>query len=1013
MRFALLGPLTVLDDAGVQVTPAGARQRSLLAWLLARANTPVSYDVLIDAVWSGRRASAPPTMVRSAVMRLRHALGPGPAARIVAQPPGYLIRVGESELDMLEFEALYRESGDAVRAGDWHGTARLTAQALALWRGEPMVDAPDGTLREQVVARLERLRVEVLADSAQAELNLGQHERVVPRLRDLTADHPLSERFHTQLMLALARSGRQAEALAAYRDARRVLVDELGIEPGPELRHLQQRILAGDPGLLVPSTPRLPGTAAVAPRPSEVPRQLPAGLGHFVGRADELKALSALLVQRVGAAGGVGAGNAGGAVVISAIDGRAGIGKTTLAVHWAHQVADRFPDGQLYVNLRGFDPSGTPMPPSEAVRRFLGALGVPARRIPADPEEQVALYRSELAGRRMLLVLDNARSVEQVRPLLPGSPGSLVLLTSRNRLAELVAVDGAVPLTLDLLTRHEARDLLIGRLGGERVLAAERTATELADLCARLPLALNIAAAHAALHPARALSHLVEELRDTRRRLDTLAIGGGAADVRTVFSWSYRALSPQAARAFRQLSLYPGPDISLLAVVDLTGLGLAATRLVLHELTAAHLIAEHNTGRYSFHDLLRAYATERARTEDTDTERHDATRRICDFYLHTAHNADRVLHPYRPPVQLDPPTGAAQHHLPADVPAALVWLEAEHANVLAAQRVAAELHWHSLVWQLAWSLSTFHIRRGHRHDELTAWQAALQAVAHLPDLVPRIRAHRLIGRAYAELGSHQDAIGHLNHALALAAHHDDLREKAHTHRTLAWAWERRGDARQALHHATRARDLDHALDQPTWEAYALNQMGLYTARLGEYDTARAHCETALVLHRRHQDPTGIAETALTLGYLQYRTGHHLEAVDHYQEAVALFRSIGNTFQAADALDGLGHPCAALGRHEQARTAWRGALDIYQLQGRVRDAARVQGQLDGLGSRGDTGLSDERPAAGGEGSDCRRAGVQQDGGVEFGCELTDDAQARPQHAADGADRAAGHRQEHPR
>lgn len=949
MRFALLGPLTVLDDAGARVTPAGARQRSILAWLLALANTPVSYDVLIDAVWNGQRPEAPPTMVRSAVMRLRHALGPGPASRIVAQAPGYLIRVEEAELDTLRFEALCREAGEAVRAGEWAGTARVTAQALALWRGEPLLDVPDGRLRERLVPRLERLRLQALADGAEAELNLGHHEQVVPRLRDLTAGHPLSERFHAQLMLALARSGRQAEALAAYRDARRVLVDELGIEPGPELRHLQERILAGDSELLGPAAPRSRTAPAPPPRSSDVPRQLPAGLGHFAGRADELKALSELLARRAGA---------GGAVVISAIGGTAGIGKTTLAVHWAHQVADRFPDGQLYVNLRGFDPSGTPMPPAEAVRRFLGALGVPARRIPVDPEEQVALYRSELAGRRVLLVLDNARDVEQVRSLLPGSPGSLVLLTSRNRLAELVAVDGAVPLTLDLLTRHEARDLLIGRLGGERVLADEDTATELADLCARLPLALNIAAAHAALHPTRALSHLVEELRDTRRRLDTFAIGDGAADVRTVFSWSYRALTPQAARAFRQLSLYPGPDISLLAAASLTGLDVAATRRVLGELTAAHLVAEHTQGRYGFHDLLRAYATERAHAEDAEAERHDATRRICDFYLHTAHDADHVLHPYRPPVRLDPPASAAHHQSLADVPAAITWLEAEHSNVLAAQQAAADLHRYQVVWQLAWTLSTFHIRRGRRHDELAAWQAALQAVAHLPDLVPRIRAHRLTGRAYAELGRHEDAIGHLHRALALAGHDHDLCEKAHTHRTLAWAWERRGDARQALHHAAHARDLDHALDRPTWEAYALNQMGLYTARLGDYDTARSHCQAALALHSRHQDPTGIAETALTLGYIQHRTGHHLEAIDHYQEAVARFRTIGNIYQAADALDGLGHPHAALGRSEQARATWRQALDIYQQQGRAPDAARVQGQLDGLGDRGDRELPAE-------------------------------------------------------
>jgi DNA-binding SARP family transcriptional activator len=489
MRCALLGPLRILDDEGGSVALTGAHQRSLLACLLIRANTPVSHDALIDMVWDGRRSAGPPTMVRSVVMRLRQSLGPGPAARIVARPPGYLIRVDESELDTLRFEALCHDAGRAVQDGAWAAAARASAQALALWRGMPLLDVPTTMLRDQVTPRLEQLRLQVLEDGARAELHLGHHEQLIPRLRDLTAGHPLRERFHAQLVLALARTGRQAEALAAYQQARQALVAELGVEPRPELCRLHERILVGDTELLPPPV----RTRSAAPQ-ARAPRQLPAGISHFVGRAAELKALSDLLSQQDPVCGAVG---------IATIGGPPGIGKTALAVHWAHQHADRFPDGQLYLDLGGVGPA--PLAPADAVRRLLGALGVPAHRIPADLDEQAALYRTLVADRRVLVVLDHARDVQQVRPLLPGAPGCLVLVTSRRQLTDLVALHGAVPVTLDPLAETEARDLLVSRLGGERLAWQESAVAELIAACARQPLALNVAAAHAALHPTRPL----------------------------------------------------------------------------------------------------------------------------------------------------------------------------------------------------------------------------------------------------------------------------------------------------------------------------------------------------------------------------------------------------------------------------------------------------------------------------------------------------------------------------
>lgn len=907
----------------------------LLATLLLHANKPVSIDALADAVWNGAPPAGAATTLRGHVLRLRRILGPDAGARVVVRDPGYLVRVADSELDVLEFQELSRSAGAAIHAGAWAKAATAASRALAQWQGTPLVDVPCQALHDAWVPRLEQVRVQSLEWRIDADLHLGRRDQLVPELRALVADHPLRERFHTQLVLALAGSGRRAEALTAYQDARRVLIGELGIEPGPELRDLQERVLAGDAGLLNPPRPAGESTPS---RAAVVPRQLPPTTRHFVGRETELEVLAELLSRQA---------EANGTVVISAIGGTAGIGKTTLAVHWAHQAAARFPDGQLYVNLRGFDPSREPMPPLDAIRRFLDALGVPPGRIPVDPEDQAAFYRSHLADRRMLILLDNARDDEQVRPLLPGTPGVLVLVTSRNRLGGLVAVDGAIPLTLDLLTEPEARDLLIRRLGSERVLADERTAAALIDLCARLPLALNIAVAHAVLHPARPLSELVDELRDARRRLDTLALEDTAADLRAVFSWSYRALSPAAARVFRLLGLHEGPDISLQAAASLAALDLDAAGHALDELVRAHLLTEHAPGRFSFHDLLRAYAADQAHTRESETAREQALRRVCDFYLHTTHAADRLMAPERPSVELAPPAPGTQPYLLPDVSTAVAWLDAEHPNVLAAQRTAAAYGWHAVVWQLAWTLTTYYRNQGRAQDQVTVWQAAADCIEHLPDSTSRIRAFLHLGRSHAESGHHDEAIKNLNQAVALADLHGTPADRTHTQFAFTRAWELHGDDRQALHHARIALDLCRTLGEPVWEADALNAVGWHAAQIGEYDTARAHCESALALLHHDDNPDSRGQCLKTLGYIEHHAGRHRLAVDHYHQALNLFRDIGNTYDCAIILEELGHPHAALGQHDQARTVWRQAVELYRHQNHPEAADRVQRQLDAI------------------------------------------------------------------
>lgn len=675
-----------------------------------------------------------------------------------------------------------------------------------------------------------------------------------------------------------------------------------------------------------------------------LPRQLPAAPAGFTGRAAELARLTHALDATA---------EPSATVVVTAVGGMGGIGKTALALHWAHHNADRFPDGQLFVNLRGFDPTGEPMPPASAVRGFLDTLGVALQSIPADLDAQVGLYRSLVADKRLLIVLDNARDAAQVTPLLPGSPTCTVIVTSRDRLTGLVTTHNARPLALDVLDEHEARVLLARRLGQQRLETEPEATAELLAYCAGLPLALSITAGRAQAHPHVPLAVLAGELHDTATRLSALDADDPHTNLDTVLSWSYHALTAEQAEYFRLLGIAPGADISLAAAATLLDLPVHQAKAVLRTLQRASLLDERTPGRYHMHDLTRLYATEQAHHTQPADQRDAALRRLVDFYLHTAHIADRLLYPHGDPLQLDPPVSGCQPHPLPDHTAALAWFDTEHANLLATLHTATTHGWHQAVWQLASTLHTFHLRRGHLHDALVVWRAGLAAARRLPDPAAHTRAHRLLGYAYARLGRHDEAIDHLHHALALAERHHDPTGQADTRRMLAWAWEHRGELRRALEHATHALHLYRTLDLPVREAEALNTMGWYVARLGDHDQARTHCQAALALHRRHRDRVGEAATLDSLGYLDHHTGHHHQAIDHYQQALTLFRYLGFTYQVADTLDGLGHPHAALGQHDQARTVWRETLELYRQQGRDEDAERVQQQLHALDKHPDT------------------------------------------------------------
>ena len=931
MRFGVLGPLLVIaGQSGEPDTISAARLRALLAVLLWRANQPVPADELADLVWDGAPPAGAVEATRALVMRLRRGLDQRAAARIVTRPGGYAIEVSDGELDAFQFEALTQEAGTAVRAGQWAQAARSAAQALGLWRGTPLVDVPSHLLRDRWVPRLDQLHMQALQWRIEGDLHEGRHEQLIGELGELTAQHPLREHFHGQLMLALSRSGRQAEALAAYQRARDVLAAELGVEPGPVLRDLHQRILAADPSLTVTEP-----TRAAADDQQAVPRELPRAVPGFTGRLAEVDALNRLIDEP--------GEQAPGTVVISTIGGTAGVGKTALAVHWAHQVAGRFGDGQLYVNLRGFDPSGTPATPAEAIRGFLDALGVPPERLPARQDAQAGLYRGLLTGKRMLILLDNARDEDQVRPLLPASPGSLVIITSRNQLAGLAAADGARLLGLDVLTHDEAVQLLSARIGTGRTAAEPAAAGEIAALCAHLPLALAVAAARAAARPRFPLIQLAAELRGAVGRLDALDAGDPAASVRAVFSWSYQQLSLDAARLFRLLGVHPGPDISSNAAASLAAVQPPQAGRLLRELARDCLITEHTPGRYAFHDLLRVYAASQARDNDSQPDQDAAIGRILDHYLHTAYHSSGLLMRSREPIALAPPNGGTCPERPADQRQALAWFDAEHQVLLAIVTLANETGAYRHAWQLPRAMTDYLFRRGYLHERLSITSSALAAAIRLEDALGQAMSLRGLGTACLYTGNYDQARTYLERCLPLYQRLDNRWGQAAAQQNLSLLANAQARYRDALSHSEQALRLYHDIGDEGGEAQVLNNVAWDHAVLGEYQQAREFCEQSLALMTKLGDCDFEYHVLDTLGYAELHLGDFAQAAEHFEFALSLCRDYGDRLNEAEILTHVGNARHAAGELPRARQAWQQALDIYGDIGHP-DAEKVRAKL---------------------------------------------------------------------
>jgi DNA-binding SARP family transcriptional activator/tetratricopeptide (TPR) repeat protein len=928
LQFGLLGPLLVCRD-GVEAPIPPGKQRVVVAALLLNRGQAVTADELAELLWPSGPPPSGRVTVQNYVKRFRRALGDSDRTVITTRADGYLLRVPAESLDASQFEVMVAQARQALRVGQHAQAATGLRTALSLWRGRPLADVPCDYLVLQHAPRLEEVRLQAVEDRIEADLRCGRQAEVITELRALVAAEPLRERLHWLLVLALYGEGRQADALAAFRDARRVLIDEIGVEPGAELQRLHERILAGDPAPAEGITMHSPPATA----PPVIPRELPAALTHLVGREPELRRLDAMASLASGPSA---------MTVIAVIGGTAGVGKTALVTHWARQVAGQFPDGQLYLSLRGFAADAAPVSPAEGLGLFIGAL-LPAAPVPSGLSARVSLYRSLTAGKRLLIVLDNARDAEQVRSLLPGSPGSMVVITSRDWLAGLAVTEGAELIGVDVLSGAEARALIAARVGAARAAAEPPAVTEIAELCGRLPLALAVVAAKAAARPGLPLAKLAAGLRDPRGRLDALDAGDSAASARSVLSWSYTCLMAPEASMFRRAGMHPGPDAGANVLASLAGTTAGQAVAMLEELERVNVVAQSEAGRFAMHDLLRAYARERAQAEETAEQRHAATTRMLDYYLHAAHAMSLRLYPPRPAITLAPPQDGALKEDIDSYQEAWAWAEAEYPALPGVVKLAARDGFASHAWQLAWAWETFLSRRG-RWDELGDIQRlGLDCARQGGDPVGQAHATCGLGWTFVLQGEYERGRDHLAEAARLFGQLGDASGEARAcvrAGNSLWRQHRHAQARQL---AERALELFRRCGDRAGQAGALNNIGLLHIHLGAYQDGLEHCQEGLAIFRELNYRRGEANVLDSLGEAYHRLGRTPDAIACFQQSLSAFRELGDQYNQAEILT---HLAAARGTDGDARAerdCLRAALAILTDLNHP-DAARVSAQL---------------------------------------------------------------------
>jgi DNA-binding SARP family transcriptional activator/tetratricopeptide (TPR) repeat protein len=930
VEFRLLGPVEVWVG-GRSVDAGRPHQRAVLAALLVDAGRVVPVETLIDRVWGQVAPEQVRTSLRAHLSRIRrlleHAEERGaPVAALTRVSGGYSLRIDPGRIDLHLFRQLLGAAGDG---GDAENAVESLRAALALWRGRPLAGI-DGEWAGRMRELWGRERVDAAVAWARAELAQANPGPVLASLAELASDNPLVESLTEMLMRALHAAGRTSEAVDLYARTRTHLAEELGTDPGPELQALHQSLLRGEVETAQPAGPS-----------RYVPRQLPVPPQLFTGRMMELAELDKI--------------HDASTVVITAIDGMAGVGKTALAVQSAHHMVDRYPDGQLFLDLHGYTEGVAPLEPDAALDRMLRSLGVPGERIPVELDERAGLYRTRLADQRMIIVLDNAATEAQVRPLLPGAPGCLVLVTSRRRLAGL---DHTHTLSLDTLPLPDAVALLRNTAGDDRLAGqAPKLVGELVELCGRLPLAIRIAAARLRSHPAWDLVHLVRRLRDQQHRL--VELRAGQRSVTAALDLSYQDLAVDQQRTYRLLGLHPGPDIDLYAAAAMLDSTAHEAGRLLEQLLDAHLLQEPTPGRYRFHDLTRAHAAHSASRDDPD-DLDAALDRLLDHYRHTAAMAMDAAYPYerehRPQV---PPARTPGPALP-DATAALDWLDNELPNLLAAARYATEhdrpVHLLHLSTILHRQLRT----RGRYDDAETLHQHALTAARARGDHGAEMEALTGLGHIHRVQGGYEQATDHFGQALQLAAttsHRaaelDALNGLGHIHRM-------QGRFDQATDLYQRATELARAVGDLTAEMDAVVGLGNMYRVQGRYDQATNHYERVLHLARTvgHRNAEQIA--LLGLGQIHRIEGRYEQATDHFQRVVQLTRASGDhTIQQA-ALLGLGDVRLTQGRYEQAADDYQRLLDLAHESGGLNwqfEAWQGLGRVHHSTGRPDAALTD--------------------------------------------------------
>ncbi|AOS63853.1 DNA-binding transcriptional activator of the SARP family [Actinoalloteichus hymeniacidonis] len=898
--------------AGQTVSMGGRRQRSVLAALLLRANEVAGTGYLAEAVWETPPVS-PESNIRTYVAGLRRALRAAGDSddRLATEPGGYRLTVHDGELDLTVFENQARQAEAAIERGDFTSAADHAERALDLWRGRPMEGAVLGTLLTTESSRIEDLRLTMVEQHARARIALGRPDLVVGGLRSLVLEHPYREELWAQLILAFYRGGRQAEALAAFAQARARLVEELGIEPGTRLQRLHQEILLSDsPDESEADT----DTVSIA----RAYRQLPMDITEFTGREMELGALLRIVEEH--------GGSRSTAPPVIAIEGMAGVGKTRLAVHAAHRIVaqGRFEEMQLWTDLHGFDPEHAPADPAEVLAGFLRLLGVPGQQIPHGVEARSVLYRDRLVGRRVLVLLDNAASEEQIKPLLPGTPDCLVLITSRRRFPGL---DGTRPVPLEVLAVEDALELF-GRIAGDgRAEAEPETARRVVELCGGLPLAVVLAARRLRNRPLWTIGDVADRLDDAERRLARLS--AGAVGIQAVFDLSYRALPARHQRMFRLLGLHPGDDVTPATAAALGDLHPDDSESLLEDLLDEHLVHQATPGRYRLHDLLLTFARECARAEESDDDRRSALHRLASWYLHAAEAARRKVEPHRgQPVRLQPLLTEQPAPTFGDHEQALAWYEAERAGLVAAIRASADQKLLAIAWQLPAVLLNFHYRRSHWNDWLASHRIALSAATTLADRHGQAIIWRGLGIAYHDLQRFNEALNAYQQAQSILEEVGDANSLAWNLNNVGVAYidlRRLDEARECFE---RAVPLFKATEDSQGEGICLSNLGDTLRELGLRTEATGCLEEALRIQHAMADQASLRYTLTTFGDLLYDDGDYLEAARCHRDAAIASEAVGDKRTVARALVNLARALDAAGDVETAQADRRRALALF-------------------------------------------------------------------------------------